>query len=131
MGGIILFDGVCNFCDSSVQFIIKHDQAAYFQFASIQSDIGQALLAKYNVLENVDSVILIEHGRVYAESTAALRISRKLDGFWPICYLFTLVPPFFRNSVYRIVAKNRYRLFGQKKVCLLPTPSQQKRFLKQ
>ncbi|MDM5234645.1 thiol-disulfide oxidoreductase DCC family protein [Lysinibacillus pakistanensis] len=131
MSGIILFDGVCNFCDSSVQFIIKHDQAAYFQFASIQSDIGQALLAKYNVSENVDSVILIEHGKAYAESTAALRISRKLDGFWPICYLFTLVPPFLRNSVYRVVAKNRYRLFGQKKMCLLPTPSQQKRFLKQ
>jgi len=131
MGGIILFDGVCNFCDSSVQFVIKHDQAAYFQFASIQSDIGQALLAKYNVSENVDSVILIEHGKAYAESTAALRISRKLDGFWPICYLFTLVPPFLRNSVYRVVAKNRYRLFGQKKMCLLPTPSQQKRFLNQ
>ncbi|MGG2082511.1 thiol-disulfide oxidoreductase DCC family protein [Lysinibacillus pakistanensis] len=131
MGGIILFDGVCNFCDSSVQFIIKQDQAAYFQFASIQSDIGQALLAKYNVSEKVDSVILIEHGKAYAESTAALRISRKLDGFWPICYLFTLVPPFLRNSVYRVVAKNRYRLFGQKKMCLLPTPSQQKRFLKQ
>lgn len=131
MGGIILFDGICNFCDSSVQFIIKHDQAAYFQFASIQSDIGQALLAKYNVSENVDSVILIEHGKAYAESTAALRISRKLDGFWPICYLFTLVPPFLRNSVYRVVAKNRYRLFGQKKMCLLPTPSQQKRFLNQ
>ncbi|MGG2112227.1 thiol-disulfide oxidoreductase DCC family protein [Lysinibacillus pakistanensis] len=131
MGGIILFDGVCNFCDSSVQFVIKHDQAAYFQFASVQSDIGQALLAKYNVSENVDSVILIEHGKAYAESTAALRISRKLDGFWPICYLFTLVPPFLRNSVYRVVAKNRYRLFGQKKMCLLPTPSQQKRFLNQ
>lgn len=129
MGGIILFDGICNFCDSSVQFIIRYDQAAYFQFASIQSDVGQALLAKYNVSENVDSVILIEHGKAYVESTAALRISRKLDGLWPICYLFILVPPFLRNTVYRLVAKNRYRLFGQKKICLLPTSSQQKRFL--
>ncbi len=129
MGGIILFDGICNFCDSSVQFIIRYDQAAYFQFASIQSDVGQALLAKYNVSENVDSVILIEHGEAYVESTAALRISRKLDGLWPICYLFILVPPFLRNIVYRLVAKNRYRLFGQKKICLLPTSSQQKRFL--
>ncbi|AVK84143.1 thiol-disulfide oxidoreductase [Lysinibacillus sp. B2A1] len=129
MGGIILFDGICNFCDSSVQFIIRYDQAAYFQFASIQSDVGQALLAKYNVSENVDSVILIEHGEAYVESTAALRISRKLDGLWPICFLFILVPPFLRNTVYRLVAKNRYRLFGQKKICLLPTSSQQKRFL--
>ncbi|MGE7111404.1 thiol-disulfide oxidoreductase DCC family protein [Lysinibacillus sp. NPDC047702] len=129
MGGIILFDGICNFCDSSVQFIIRYDQAAYFQFASIQSDVGQALLAKYNVSENVDSVILIEHGKAYVESTAALRISRKLDGLWSICYLFIIVPSYLRNIVYRAVAKNRYRLFGQKKICLLPTSSQQKRFL--
>ena len=129
MGGIILFDGICNFCDSSVQFIIRYDQAAYFQFASIQSDVGQALLTKYNVSENVDSVILIEHGKAYVESTAALRISRKLDGLWSICYLFIIVPPYLRNIVYRAVAKNRYRLFGQKKICLLPTSSQQKRFL--
>ncbi|MFJ7184272.1 thiol-disulfide oxidoreductase DCC family protein [Lysinibacillus xylanilyticus] len=129
MGGIILFDGVCNFCDSSVQFIIKYDQAAYFQFASIQSDAGQALLAQYEVPENIDSVILIEQGKVYFESTAALKICRRLDSFWPVCYIFVMIPSFIRNKMYRLFAKNRYRLFGRKEVCLLPTPSQRKRFL--
>jgi len=129
VGGIILFDGVCNFCDSSVQFIIKYDQAAYFQFASIQSDAGQALLAQYEVPENIDSVILIEEGKVYFESTAALKICRRLDSFWPVCYIFVIIPSFIRNKMYRLFAKNRYRLFGRKEVCLLPTPSQRKRFL--
>ncbi|MFE3575086.1 thiol-disulfide oxidoreductase DCC family protein [Lysinibacillus sp. NPDC059133] len=129
MGGIILFDGVCNFCDSSVQFIIKHDQAAYFQFASIQSDVGQALLAQYEIPGNIDSVLLIEHGKVYFESTAALKICRRLDSFWPVCYVFILIPPPIRNIMYRLFAKNRYRLFGRKESCILPTPSQRKRFL--
>lgn len=129
MGGIILFDGVCNFCDSSVQFIIKYDHAAYFQFASIQSDAGQALLAQYEIPENIDSVIVIEHGKVYFESTAALKICRRLNSFWPVCYVFILIPPFIRNIMYRLFAKNRYRLFGRKESCLLPTPSQRKRFL--
>ncbi|MEY9970115.1 putative DCC family thiol-disulfide oxidoreductase YuxK [Lysinibacillus sp. RC46] len=129
MGGIILFDGVCNFCDSSVQFIIKYDQAAYFQFASIQSEAGQALLAQYEVPENIDSVILIEQGKVYFESTAALKICRRLDSFWPVCYILIMIPPSIRNTMYRLFAKNRYRLFGRKEVCLLPTPSQRNRFL--
>jgi len=129
MSGIILFDGVCNFCDSSVQFIIKYDQAAYFKFASIQSEAGQALLAQYEIPENIDSVILIEHGKVYFESTAALKICRRLNSFWPVFYVFIVIPPFIRNIMYRLFAKNRYRLFGRKESCLLPTPSQRKRFL--
>ncbi|KUF34977.1 MULTISPECIES: DCC1-like thiol-disulfide oxidoreductase family protein [unclassified Lysinibacillus] len=129
MAGIILFDGICNFCDSTVQFIIKHDEAGYFQFASLQSDIGQALLNQYNIPKNIDSVILIEQGNVSLESTAALNICRKLDGLWPCFYAFILVPPFIRNALYRLFAKQRYRLFGQKSECLLPTPSQRRRFL--
>lgn len=129
MGGIILFDGVCNFCDSTVQFIIKRDQAGYFQFASLQSDIGQNILAQFNISKNIDSVILIEHEQVFFESTAALKICKKLDRLWPCFYLFILVPPFIRNALYRLFAKHRYRLFGQKSECLLPTPSQRQRFL--
>lgn len=129
MGGIILFDGVCNFCDSTVQFIIKRDQAGYFQFASLQSDIGQNLLAQFNISKTIDSVILIEHEQVFFESTAALKICKKLDRLWPCLYLFILVPPFIRNALYRLFAKYRYRLFGQKSECLLPTPSQRQRFL--
>ena len=129
MGGILLFDGVCNFCNGSVQFIIKRDQAAYFQFASIQSEAGQALLAAYNIPTDVDSVILIENGRAYAESTAALKVCRQLDGGWKLFSALLIVPPFIRNFFYRCFAKNRYRLFGQKEACMLPTIEQRKRFL--
>ena len=97
MSGILLFDGVCNFCDHSVQFIIKRDQAAYFQFASIQSEAGQALLAKYKIPTEVDSVILIENDRAYTESTAALKVCRHLDGAWQLFYALLIVPPFIRN----------------------------------
>jgi len=108
MGGIILFDGICNFCDSTVQFIIKHDQVGYFQFASLQSDVGQAFLRQFNIPENIDSVILIEHEKAYVESTAALKICKKLDKIWPCYYLFILVPPIIRNALYRQFAKRRY-----------------------
>ncbi len=87
MGGIILFDGICNFCNSSVQFIIKRDRAAFFKFASIQSEVGQALLEQYKVPANINSVIYIEQGKVYVESTAALNITRHLDGLWYLCFM--------------------------------------------
>ncbi|MFJ7665828.1 thiol-disulfide oxidoreductase DCC family protein [Lysinibacillus sp. NPDC097195] len=129
MGGIILFDGVCHFCNSSVQFIMKRDRAAFFKFASLQSDVGQALLAQYKIPVNIDSVVYIEQGKFYVESTAALKISRRLDGLWPVCYGLIVIPNFIRNAAYKLFAKNRYRLFGQKQVCQLPTPSQRERFL--
>ena len=129
MGGILLFDGVCNFCNGSVQFIIKRDQAAYFQFASIQSEAGQALLAQYKIPTEVDSVILIENGKAYIESTAALKVCRKLDGAWKLFYALLIVPAFIRNFFYRIFAKNRIRIFGQKEACMLPTTKQRTRFL--
>lgn len=129
MSGILLFDGVCHFCNSSVQFIIKRDQAAYFRFASIQSEAGQALLAQYNIPTDVDSVILIEDGRAYTESTAALKVCRQLDGTWKLFYALIMVPPFVRNFFYRLFAKKRYRLFGQKNTCMLPTTKQKTRFL--
>ena len=129
MGGILLFDGVCNFCNGSVQFIIKRDQAAYFQFASIQSEAGQALLTQYKIPVEIGSVVFIENGRAYTESTAALKVCRQLDGAWKLFYVLLIVPPFIRNFVYRLFAKNRYRLFGQTEACMLPTKEQRKRFL--
>ncbi|MEK5232708.1 thiol-disulfide oxidoreductase DCC family protein [Lysinibacillus sp. FSL K6-0232] len=129
MGGIILFDGVCNFCDSTVQFIMKHDQAGYFQFAALQSDVGQTLLEQFHIPNNIDSVVLIEDGNVYMESTAALKIGKKLDKVWPLYYLFMPIPQRIRDALYRRFAKHRYRLFGQKQACLLPTPAQRQRFL--
>ena len=128
MGGIILFDGVCNFCDASVQFIIKRDPHGYFQFASIQSEVGQELLTQYPV-PAVDSLILIENGTVFVKSTAALKIARRLNGGWPLAYSTIIVPPLIRHALYDVVAKNRYKWFGKKDACMLPTKEQRKRFL--
>ncbi|MEG0259482.1 MAG: thiol-disulfide oxidoreductase DCC family protein [Lysinibacillus sp.] len=129
MGAIILFDGICNFCDSSVQFIIKRDHQGYFRFASIQSEIGQKILQQQDVPESIDSVILIEGNQVFIESTAALKISRRLDRLWPLCYVFLMVPPFIRDGCYRIFAKRRYRWFGKKESCMLPNLEERQRFL--
>lgn len=128
MGGIILFDGVCNFCDASVQFIIKRDPQSYFYFASLQSEVGQELLTEYQV-PAVDSLILIENGKVFVKSTAALKIARRLHRGWPLAYCAIIVPPLIRHALYDVVAKNRYKWFGKKDVCMLPTKEQSKRFL--
>lgn len=129
MSGILLFDGVCNFCNSSVQFIIKRDKEAYFKFASIQSEAGQELIAQYRIPNDIDSVILIEDGRAYTESTAALKVCRHLAGAWKLFYVLLVIPPFLRNIFYRLFAKSRYRLFGQKEACMLPSAEQRARFL--
>ncbi len=122
MGGIILFDGVCNFCDSTVQFIIKHDQAGYFQFASLQSEIGQSLLAQYHIPKNIDSVILIEQGKVSVESTAALNICRKFDGLWPCFYASSLYHHLFAMRCIAYLQSNAIVCLGKKvnAYCLRP-----------
>jgi predicted DCC family thiol-disulfide oxidoreductase YuxK len=129
MHPVILFDGVCNFCDASVQFILKRDKKEAFYFASLQSEAGQGLLEKHSVPENVDSMILVEDDKVYYKSSAALRISRHLDGAWKLLYVFMIVPAPIRNVVYDLIAKNRYKWFGQKESCMLPPPAVRKRFL--
>lgn len=129
MHPVILFDGVCNFCDASVQFILQRDPKETFHFASIQSEAGQELLRKYNVPANMDSMILIENDKVYYKSSAALRISRHLQGAWKLLYVFMVVPSPIRNLVYDVIAKNRYKWFGQKESCMLPPPNVRKRFL--
>lgn len=127
---IILFDGVCNLCNSFVQFIIKRDHNAIFKFASLQSDFGQAFLRSKNLnpLE-LKSVILIDDETVYTQSNAALRILKHLDGAWKLGYAFIIIPPFIRNGFYKIVAKYRYKLFGQKDQCMVPTVELKARFL--
>lgn len=129
MHPVILFDGVCNFCDASVQFILNRDPKGTFHFASLQSEAGQELVKKHNVPADVDSMILIEDGMVYYKSTAALRISRHLEGAWKWLYALIIVPSPIRNIVYDIIAKNRYKWFGQKDSCMLPPPNIRKRFL--
>ncbi|RDI45783.1 thiol-disulfide oxidoreductase DCC family protein [Falsibacillus pallidus] len=129
MSGIILFDGVCNFCDSSVQFIMKRDSKEYFKFASLQSEIGQKLLKEYQASKGLDSVVLIENNRLYVESDAALAICRHLDGPWKLLWGLKIIPAPIRNKIYQFIAKNRYKWFGQKEACRIPSPKERKRFL--
>lgn len=118
MERIILFDGVCNLCNDSVQFIIKRDPNGHFKFASLQSEVGQKLLSPFGAEKEMNSFILIENDRIYMKSSAALRVCNKLSGFWILFSIFWVVPSFIRNFLYDIVAKNRYKWFGKKKaVC--------------
>lgn len=129
MGGIILFDGVCNFCNSSVLFIIKRDPTGYFKFASLQSEKGQQLLKQYGVSKEIDSLIVIEKQKVYIKSSAALQICRKLTGFWRFFSILMVFPSIFRDYLYDMIAKNRYYWFGKRDSCMLPTSEMKKRFL--
>jgi predicted DCC family thiol-disulfide oxidoreductase YuxK len=130
MSAVILFDGVCNFCDGAVNFIIARDGEGYFKFAPLQSEIGEKLLAENGIDKtNTDSVVLIEDGKVYTYSTAALRVARKLSGAWSWAYAFIVVPKFIRDFFYKLFAKYRYKMFGKKDECMLPTPEIRSRFL--
>jgi predicted DCC family thiol-disulfide oxidoreductase YuxK len=126
---IVLFDGECNFCDSSVQFIIKHDPNGAFHFASIQSEIGRELMTKHQVPSDVDSLVLIEDGKAYLKSTAALRIAKQLSNPWKLTSVFLILPNSLRDKMYNYVAKNRYKWFGKRDSCMLPPPHIRKRFL--
>lgn len=127
---IILFDGVCNLCNGFVQFIVKRDRKAIFKFAALQSDFGQAFLKSQNLnpLE-LKSIILIDNEKVFTQSTAALKIAKHLDGAWKLGFVFIIIPPFVRNGFYKIVAKYRYKWFGQKDQCMVPTVELKARFL--
>ncbi len=127
---IVLFDGVCNLCNNAVQFIIKHDSDGHFLFASLQSAIGQELLRKYQLpTQNFDTFILVEKKDCYDKSTAALRIAKKLQGFWKWSYVFMIVPKCIRDALYTRIAKNRYKWFGKKEQCWLPSVELKQRFL--
>lgn len=127
---IILFDGVCNLCNRSVQFVIKRDRKNIFRFASLQGQTGQALLKKFDLpADDLNSFILVEGDRVYKKSTAALRVARSLSGGWSLLYGFMIVPPFIRNTVYSLIAKNRYRWFGKREECMIPSPDLKSKFL--
>lgn len=130
MGAIVLFDGVCNFCNGSVNFIIEHDKAGYFKFSPLQSEIGGELMAKHGIDKTeTDSVILIEDEKAYTHSTAALRIAQKLDGIWSWTHALRIVPRAIRDFFYKTFAKHRYRLFGRQDACMMPTREIRARFL--
>ncbi len=127
---IIFFDGVCNLCNSSVQFILKKDTNHVFLFSSLQSDAAKDILLQYN-LENFDlsSIILVENDIIYQKSTAILRIAKRLSGISKYAYVFIIVPKFIRDGVYSLIAKNRYKWFGKRDSCMLPTAALKLRFL--
>ena len=127
---VILFDGLCNLCSGSVQFVIKHDPRHQFRFASLQSHYGQQLLQQSGLpTQAFNSFILYQDGKVYTKSTAALRVARQLNGLWPLLYGFIIVPAFIRNAVYNFIARNRYRWFGKREACWLPTPELKSLFI--
>jgi predicted DCC family thiol-disulfide oxidoreductase YuxK len=125
-----LFDGICNFCSGSVLFIIKRDPKGYFSFAPLQTKAGEAVMQQYGIGDDQpESIILVENGKVWYRSSAALRITRKLRRGWPLFYGFIIIPRVIRDFFYNIIAKNRYRWFGRKESCFIPTPELRSRFL--
>lgn len=128
---IILFDGVCNLCNSSVQFVIKRDKKDIFRYAALQSETGQELVKQRHIdTSKVDSIILIEPGvAYYTKSDAALEIAQELGGLWKLSSIFTWIPTSIRNSIYDFVAKNRYKWFGKQESCMIPTPELKAKFL--
>ena len=127
---VILLDGVCNMCNASVNYVIDHDPLGRFRFASLQSEIGTALAAEHGIDANqLSSMVLIEDGRAYLRSTAALRVCRRLSGVVKLLWPLIIVPRPLRDLGYRLIAKNRYQLFGKREACRLPTQADRERFL--
>ncbi|KQM77306.1 thiol-disulfide oxidoreductase [Pedobacter sp. Leaf216] len=126
---VIFFDGVCNLCNASVQFVIEHDVKNQFHFSALQGDYAKEILAKFNVNpEKLNTILLLEGDKVYTKSSAALRIAKKLNGFIPVLSLFLIVPKFIRDWFYDIIAKNRYRWWGKEESCWVPTPELKSKF---
>lgn len=129
---VILFDGVCHLCNGIVRFVIRRDPHARFQFAPLQSEAAARYLRRQGGEEagsRLESFLLIQDGQIYEKSSAALRVCKQLNGLWPLLYAFIIVPLPLRNFVYGIIAKNRYRWFGRREQCMMPTPDIRSRFL--
>ncbi|ANI89205.1 thiol-disulfide oxidoreductase [Arachidicoccus ginsenosidimutans] len=128
---IVLFDGVCNLCNGAVQFIIRHDKRNVYKFASLQSGFAKEFLTKHDIkiAEPPQSILLIRDDKIYKESSAALHIAQKLNGAWRLLSAFLIVPKFIRDSVYRFIARNRYKWFGKRESCMIPTKELRERFL--
>jgi predicted DCC family thiol-disulfide oxidoreductase YuxK len=127
---IVIFDGVCNFCNGAVNFIIKRDPESRFVFTPMQSELAKELMLKYQV-ENAgnDTVLLIKHGQCFMFSSAALEITKDLSGFWSIFLVFKIVPAKIRDFCYKVFARNRYNLFGRKARCMVPASDVKSRFI--
>ena len=127
---VILFDGICNFCNAGINFIIKQDKKRVFRFSALQSGTGQRLLEEHRLSkEGFESFLLIENGKVYQKSTAGLKVYNKLPWYWKWTQLGWLAPRFVRDAIYDLIARNRYKWFGKKEHCMVPSPDTKNRFL--
>lgn len=127
---MVLFDGVCNLCNGTVRFIARRDPGARFRFAALQSPIGRELLGVSALPDGaLETLVLLEEGRLFVRSTAALRIARRLSGLWPLAYGAIVIPRPIRDGVYRLIARHRYRLFGRQETCMIPSADLRSRFL--
>ncbi|EMS32211.1 YuxK protein [Mariniradius saccharolyticus AK6] len=129
--GVILFDGVCNLCNHAVDFVIQRDKKDRFKFASLQEPFLEGFLKRYHIPNAyLDSIVFVYRDKVYVKSRAALEIARLMGGFWSLLYVLVLVPSFLRDPVYDWIAKNRYRWYGKRSSCRVPTPQEAAKFLK-
>jgi predicted DCC family thiol-disulfide oxidoreductase YuxK len=130
-GKIILYDGVCNLCDAAVRFVLPRDRQGTFRFASLQGELAKPILTRHGIspAQALESIVLVEDGKLYLASEGILRIASHLDFPWNLARIFLFVPRPIRDGIYRWVARNRYRWFGKQETCLLPRPEWQARFL--
>jgi predicted DCC family thiol-disulfide oxidoreductase YuxK len=127
---IVLFDGVCNLCSSSVLFILRRDKRNRFLFGSLQGKAGQEYIKKFNLPPDAyNSFMLVEGEKLYTRSTGALHMMKYLGGGWQLLYIFMIIPKFIRDGIYNVIAKNRYKWFGKKEECWLPTPELKEKFV--
>ena len=127
---IVIFDGVCNFCNSAVIFIIRRDPKALFAFTPMQSESGKRLTEKYNApIAGVDTILLIKNGQCYERTDAALEIARDLTGLWFMFRILKVLPRSFRDYFYKLFARNRYKLFGRREECMIPSTEVRDRFI--
>ncbi len=126
---LVLFDGYCNLCNGAVQFILKRDKKERFYFASLSWPIADEVLANFPKLQNVDSILVYRDGKIYDQSSAALKIAAGLGALWPLMGVFWIIPKFIRDVVYAFIARNRYKWFGKKDTCMMPDKDVSYRFL--
>ena len=126
---IILFDGLCNLCSGTVDFLLKHDRKKQFRFASLQSNAGKLLIQKFQISTETDSVILIKSNKIYIESDAIIEISKMLNYPWKLGIIGKIFPEKIRDGLYRIISKNRYRWFGKKEICRIPNSVEKSLFI--
>ncbi len=130
LNNIVFFDGICNFCNNAVNFLIDRDPNRTFKFASLQSDLARGVLPKYGVdPSKMHSIILLKNGKMFQRSSAALEITKNMSGAWPLLGLLKIVPVFMRDFFYNFIANNRYKWFGKLDSCRMPTPEIRERFL--